>query len=70
MMGKCDVELILKINKYCYLLYLDGLDFITLPTSKMHGQTQIKFYFARGSGPENMLSDNDLACVAIALALC
>jgi hypothetical protein len=26
------VELILKINKYCYLLHLVGLDFITLPT--------------------------------------
>jgi hypothetical protein len=25
-------ELILKINKYCYLLRLVGLDFITLPT--------------------------------------
>jgi hypothetical protein len=37
------VELILKINKYCYLLHLVGLDFITLPTLKMHGQTQIKF---------------------------
>jgi hypothetical protein len=36
------VELILKINKCCYLLYLVGLDFITLPTLKMHGQTQIK----------------------------
>jgi hypothetical protein len=36
------VELILKINKYCCLLHLVGLDFITLPTLKMHGQTQIK----------------------------
>jgi hypothetical protein len=36
------VELILKTNKYCYLLHLVGLDFITLPTLKMHGQTQIK----------------------------
>jgi hypothetical protein len=36
------VELILKINKYSYLLHLVGLDFITLPTFKMHGQTQIK----------------------------
>jgi hypothetical protein len=36
------VELILKINKYCYLLHLVGLNFITLPTLKMHGQTQIK----------------------------
>jgi hypothetical protein len=26
---KEDVELILKINKYCYLLNLVGLDFIT-----------------------------------------
>jgi hypothetical protein len=33
----------LKINKHCYLLHLVGLDFITLPTLKMHGQTQIKF---------------------------
>jgi hypothetical protein len=32
----------LKINKHCYLLHLVGLDFITLPTLKMHGQTQIK----------------------------
>jgi hypothetical protein len=32
MMGKClkHVELILKINKHCYLLHLVGLDFITL----------------------------------------
>jgi hypothetical protein len=37
------VELILKINKYCYLLHLVGLGFITLLTLKMHGQTQIKF---------------------------
>jgi hypothetical protein len=36
------VELILKINKYCYFLHLVGLDFITLRTLKMHGQTQIK----------------------------
>jgi hypothetical protein len=36
------VDLILKINKYCYLLHLVGLDFITLPTLKMHGQTKIK----------------------------
>jgi hypothetical protein len=36
------VELILKINKHCYLSHLVGLDFITLPTLKMHGQTQIK----------------------------
>jgi hypothetical protein len=36
-------ELILKINKYCYLLHLVGLDFITVPTLKMHGQTQIRF---------------------------
>jgi hypothetical protein len=36
------VELILKINKNCYLLHPVGLDFITLPTLKMHGQTQIK----------------------------
>jgi len=28
------------------------------------------FYFALGSGRENMLSDTDAACVAIALALC
>jgi hypothetical protein len=33
----------LKINKYCYLLRLVGLDFITLPTLKMHCQTHIKF---------------------------
>jgi hypothetical protein len=39
------VELILKINKYCYLLHLVGLDFITLPSVKMHGQTQIKCEF-------------------------
>jgi hypothetical protein len=32
----------LEINKYCYLLHPVGLDFITLPTLKMHGQTQIK----------------------------
>jgi hypothetical protein len=32
-----------QINKYCYLLHPVGLDFITLPTLKMHGQTQIKF---------------------------
>jgi hypothetical protein len=38
------VELILKINKYCYLLHLVGLDFITLPTLKMHGQTQNQIY--------------------------
>jgi hypothetical protein len=37
------VELILKINKYCYLLQLVDLDFITLPTLTMHGQTQIRF---------------------------
>jgi hypothetical protein len=37
------VGLILKINKHCYLSHLVGLDFITLPTLKMHGQTQIKF---------------------------
>jgi hypothetical protein len=37
------VELILKINKYCYLLHLVGLDFITLPALNVHGQTQIKF---------------------------
>jgi hypothetical protein len=37
------VELILKFNKYCYLLHLVGFDFITLPTLKMHGQTQIKW---------------------------
>jgi hypothetical protein len=38
------VELILKINKYCYLLHPVGLDFITLPTLKMpDGQTQIRF---------------------------
>jgi hypothetical protein len=36
------VELMLKINKYCYLLLLVGLDFITWPTLKMRGQTQIK----------------------------
>jgi hypothetical protein len=30
------VELILKINKYCYLLHLVGLDFITLPTIKLY----------------------------------
>jgi hypothetical protein len=35
-------ELYLKINKYCSLLHLVGLDFITLPTLKMHCQTQIK----------------------------
>jgi hypothetical protein len=29
------VELILKINKYCYLLRLVGLDFITLPTVEL-----------------------------------
>jgi hypothetical protein len=34
---------ILKIKKYCYLLHLVGVGFITLPTLKMHGQTQIKF---------------------------
>jgi hypothetical protein len=30
--GRClgHVELILKINKYCHLLHLVGLDFITL----------------------------------------
>jgi hypothetical protein len=39
---KEDVELILKIHKHCYLSHLVGLDFITLPTLKMHGQTQIK----------------------------
>jgi hypothetical protein len=27
------VELLLKINKHCYLLYLVGLDFITLPSN-------------------------------------
>jgi hypothetical protein len=37
------VELILKINKYCSLLHIVGLGFITLPTLKMHGQTQIKY---------------------------
>jgi hypothetical protein len=37
-----NVELILKINKYCYLLNLVGLDFITLRTLKMHGQIQVK----------------------------
>jgi hypothetical protein len=26
----------------CYLLHPVGLEFITLPTLKMHGQTQIK----------------------------
>jgi hypothetical protein len=31
------------MNKYCYLLHLVGLDFIILPTLKMHGQTKIKF---------------------------
>jgi hypothetical protein len=37
------VELILKINKHCYLLHLLDLDFIKLPTLKMpDGQTQIK----------------------------
>jgi hypothetical protein len=36
-------ELILKINKNCYLLHPVGLDFITLPTLKMpDGQTQNK----------------------------
>jgi len=30
----------------------------------------VVFYFARGSGRENMLSDTDAACVSIALALC
>jgi hypothetical protein len=39
------VELNLKINKYCYLLHLFGLYFITLPILKMHGETQIKFIF-------------------------
>jgi hypothetical protein len=39
------VELILKINKYSYLLHPVGLDFITLPTVKMHGQTQIKLRY-------------------------
>jgi hypothetical protein len=28
------------------------------------------FYFALGSGREDVLSDTDVACVAIALALC
>jgi hypothetical protein len=28
------VELILKINKYCYLSHLAGLDFITLPIAQ------------------------------------
>jgi hypothetical protein len=37
------VELIFKINKYYYLLRLIGLDFIALPTLKMHGQTHIFF---------------------------
>jgi hypothetical protein len=37
-------QLILKKNKYYYLLHLVGLDFITLPTLKMHGQTQIKSF--------------------------
>jgi hypothetical protein len=32
----------LKIDKYCYLLHLVGLDFIILPTLKMDFQTQIK----------------------------
>jgi hypothetical protein len=40
--AKKHVELILKINKHCYLLHLVGLDFIALPKLKMHGQTQIK----------------------------
>jgi hypothetical protein len=35
----------LKINKYCYLLHPVGLGFITLPTLKMHGQTQIRFFY-------------------------
>jgi hypothetical protein len=30
----------------------------------------ILFYFVRGSGRENMLSDTDVACVTIALTLC
>jgi hypothetical protein len=34
-------ELILKINKHCYLSHLVGLDFITMPTLKLHGKTQI-----------------------------
>jgi hypothetical protein len=38
------VELLLKVNKYCYLLHLVGLDFITLPILKMNVQTQIKKY--------------------------
>jgi hypothetical protein len=37
------VELILKSNTYYYLSHLVGFDFITLPTLKMHGQTQIKY---------------------------
>jgi hypothetical protein len=40
-------QLILKINKYCYFLHLVGLDFITLSTLKMHGQTQIRFLEVR-----------------------
>jgi hypothetical protein len=44
------VELILKINKYCYLLRPVGLDFITLPKLKMpDGQTPIKFTFTFSS---------------------
>jgi hypothetical protein len=37
------VELILKTNKYCYLLHLVVLDFITLPILTMHSQTQITY---------------------------
>jgi hypothetical protein len=39
----------LKINKHCYLSHLVGLDFITLLTLKMHGQTQIIFIILSSS---------------------